>query len=174
MNKDRNKRDHGDAVRFAAWLGRHGETRRTTRISMRASSAAPRRTYYYKSKICGIAGCGTDGFLRGVRFHGRGGSFFPRMRLPIADAHFAMGFAYLYRATGERRYLDRAVHFLNVLQAYALPGIQAGMGWGYPFDLADPGRDTQGRHSAYYHNALLLTKRSTRLQGSMGIRVAGR
>jgi hypothetical protein len=59
--------------------------------------------------------------------------YFPRMRLPISDAHFAMGFARLYQVTGERRYLDRAIHFLEILESTRCPGF-ARRGWGYPFD----------------------------------------
>jgi hypothetical protein len=59
--------------------------------------------------------------------------YFPRMRLPISDAHFAMGFAALHESTGEQKYLERAIHFLDVLEATRCPGFSR-HGWGYPFD----------------------------------------
>ena len=44
-----------------------------------------------------------------------------------------MGFARLFRHTGDRRYLNRAVHFLEVLLDTACHS-ESGLGWGYPFD----------------------------------------
>ena len=52
------------------------------------------------------------------------------MRFPIADAHYAMGFAFLYEATGEPAYLEKAVHFLEELKDITLsrlPGILLGL-----------------------------------------------
>ena len=43
------------------------------------------------------------------------------MRFPIADAHYAMGFAFLYQATGDSSQLENAVHFLTELRKIALP-----------------------------------------------------
>ena len=54
------------------------------------------------------------------------------LRFPIADAHYAMGFA-LWRGDREARHLDRAVHFLEILEATRSPGYRH-WGWGYPFD----------------------------------------
>jgi uncharacterized protein YyaL (SSP411 family) len=59
--------------------------------------------------------------------------FHHRMRLPIADAHYAMGFAYLYEATGDKHFLEKAVHFLKVLQETRCPEFKEYC-WGYPFD----------------------------------------
>lgn len=137
MNKDRNKEITGTAVRFAAWLGRHGETSQDHQDFYASKLGRAAKNIYYKSKFAGLLAVAPMVFCEAFapwtrRF------FFPRMRLPIADAHFAMGFAYLYRATGERRYLDRAVHFLNVLQATRCPEYKR-HGWGYPFDWQTQG-----------------------------------
>jgi hypothetical protein len=43
-----------------------------------------------------------------------------------------MGFARLHQASGERRHLDRAIHFLEVLEATRCPGYSR-HAWGYPF-----------------------------------------
>jgi squalene cyclase len=59
--------------------------------------------------------------------------FWRKQRFPIADAHYAMGFALLARLTGEEKYYDRAVHFLNVLEHTRCPGYRH-FCWGYPFD----------------------------------------
>jgi hypothetical protein len=59
--------------------------------------------------------------------------FWHPQRLPIADAHYAMGFALLFQLTGERKYYVKAIHFLEVLEATRCPGY-AEYCWGYPFD----------------------------------------
>jgi hypothetical protein len=59
--------------------------------------------------------------------------FHERTRFPIADAHYAMGFAFLYEASGRAEHLDRAVHFLRELQKSRAPGFKEYC-WGYPFD----------------------------------------
>lgn len=59
--------------------------------------------------------------------------FHERIRLPIADAHYAMGYSFLYEATGDAVWLDRAEHFLQVLIKTRSPGYKQ-FCWGYPFD----------------------------------------
>ncbi len=53
-------------------------------------------------------------------------------RFPIADAHYALGFAYLHQATGKDDYYRKAVHFLHELLNTACK-IDGKLGWGYPF-----------------------------------------
>jgi hypothetical protein len=55
------------------------------------------------------------------------------MRFPIADAHYAMGFAFLYEATGDSSQLENAVHFLNELERSRCGQFKEYC-WGYPFD----------------------------------------
>ena len=59
--------------------------------------------------------------------------FWKPQRFPIADAHYAMGFALLAGAYGADKYYQRAVHFLEVLQETRCPGYEDYC-WGYPFD----------------------------------------
>jgi hypothetical protein len=59
--------------------------------------------------------------------------FHHRIRLPIADAHYAMGFALLYELTSEVRHLERAIHFLNELKKSRCSDFKEYC-WGYPFD----------------------------------------
>ncbi|MGB6199020.1 MAG: hypothetical protein WBF35_05670, partial [Candidatus Acidiferrales bacterium] len=59
--------------------------------------------------------------------------FWKPQRFPIADAHYAMGFAFLASALGQSQYYDRAVHFLKVLKETRSPGFQYYC-WGYPFN----------------------------------------
>src|SRR5207247_3365400 len=59
--------------------------------------------------------------------------FCKRQRFPIADAHYASGFAFLAKALDSDGYYRRAVHFLDVLVETRSPGFER-YGWGYPFD----------------------------------------
>jgi hypothetical protein len=59
--------------------------------------------------------------------------FWKPQRLPIADAHYAMGFAFLFQSLGQDQYYKRAVHFLEVLKQTRCPGYDHYC-WGYPFN----------------------------------------
>jgi hypothetical protein len=59
--------------------------------------------------------------------------FWKPQRFPIADAHYAMGFAFLAQAFGQEAYHERAVHFLEVLKETRCPGFRY-YTWGYPFN----------------------------------------
>src|SRR5262249_26738136 len=59
--------------------------------------------------------------------------FWKPQRFPIADAHYAMGFAFLAGISGTDNYYQRAVHFLEVLQETRCRGYEDYC-WGYPFD----------------------------------------
>ncbi len=59
--------------------------------------------------------------------------FYPPMRLSISDAHFAMGFAYLYQLTEKEEYYERAMHFLDELIKSRCPDFEHYC-WGYPFN----------------------------------------
>ena len=54
-------------------------------------------------------------------------------RFPIADAHYAMGFAFLSQVSNKKEYYEKAVHFLNILEQTRSAGYQY-FCWGYPFD----------------------------------------
>jgi Prenyltransferase and squalene oxidase repeat len=54
-------------------------------------------------------------------------------RFPIADAHYAMGFAFLFQVTKDEAHLQKAIHFLEELQKSRCPGFE-GHCWGYPYD----------------------------------------
>src|SRR5204862_3996386 len=59
--------------------------------------------------------------------------FHQPMRFPIADAHYAMGFAYLYQAAGDQANLQQAIHFLDALKQSRSAAFEEYC-WGYPFD----------------------------------------
>jgi hypothetical protein len=59
--------------------------------------------------------------------------FWKPMRFPIADAHYANGFAFLAGTSTRSPHYRRAVHFLEMLIETRSPGY-AEYAWGYPFD----------------------------------------
>jgi hypothetical protein len=120
------------ADRFVDWLERYGETSQDHQDFYAGRLGRAAKSLYYRRPALGtlavlpmVAG---EVFAPWTRKF-----FFPRMRLPIADAHYAMGFALLHRVTGERRHLEKAIHFLEVLKQTRSPGYER-YGWGYPFD----------------------------------------
>ena len=118
--------------RFVTWLDAFGETSQDHQDFYASEVGRAAKALYYRRPLLGkvavlpMVAC--EAFFPSTRRF-----YFPRMRLPISDAHFAMGFAQLHRITGERRHLDRAIHFLEVLEETRCPGFQR-HGWGYPFD----------------------------------------
>jgi len=59
--------------------------------------------------------------------------FTPPRRFAIADAHYAMGFLFLHRATGATGYYDRGRSYLEELIRSRCPGYEHYC-WGYPFE----------------------------------------
>ncbi len=59
--------------------------------------------------------------------------FWRKQRFPIADAHYAMGFALLAGSVERIDLYRKAVHFLEQLQRSRAPGFERHC-WGYPFD----------------------------------------
>src|SRR4249920_2791450 len=117
---------------FVTWFEGFGDTSQDHQDFYASKVGRAAKNLYYRNKLLGtiavlpMVGC--EAFAPWTRRF-----FYPRMRLPISDAHFAMGYAALHRATGNRHYLDQAIHFLEVLESTRCPGF-AHAGWGYPFD----------------------------------------
>jgi hypothetical protein len=118
--------------RFVPWLERFGETSQDQQDFYAGNVGRMAKALYYRRKRLGafavmpMVFC--EAFVPSARRF-----FHPRMRLPIADAHYAMGFALLFRATGKREHYEKAVHFLDVLKQTRCPGYRFAC-WGYPFD----------------------------------------
>lgn len=123
-----------DAVleRFVAWLKGFGETSYDHQSYFAGPIGGRAKALYYRHKLLGTLAVSpmifSEAFLPGARrlFH-------RTMRFPIADAHFAMGFAYRAEATRQREHLDRAIHFLECLKHSRCPQFKEYC-WGYPFD----------------------------------------
>lgn len=119
-------------VKFIEWFEANGETSYDFQTFYANPTWQKAKALYYKQPLLGriavapIIFC--EAFVPSARR-----LFWKKQRFPIADAHFAMGFAALSEAFGEKKYYQRAVHFLEVLEATRCPG-QKHYAWGYPFD----------------------------------------
>ncbi len=133
------ERTHADHERvnqvlhdFTEWLAQHGETSRDHQTFFAGAVGRTAKTLYYNHKLLGTAAVAPMIFLEAFVPSAR--RFFHRpTRFPIADAHYAMGFAFLFQATNDEVYLRRAIHFLEELKKSRSPGF-AEFCWGYPYD----------------------------------------
>ncbi len=118
--------------RFVAWLDRYGETSYDFQSFFAGRLGRGAKALYYRKPLLGTLAVAPmvlcEAFIPSARRF-----FWMPQRFPIADAHYAMGFAFLSRTFGEQVYQRRAVHFLEVLREVRCPGYEHD-GWGYPFD----------------------------------------
>ena len=121
-----------DVLRFTKWLDRFGEASYDHQSFFASDLARAAKSLYYKKPLLGTMAVSPmifcEAFLPSARR-----LFWKPQRFPIADAHYAMGFAFLSRALGQRQYYERAVHFLEVLKETRSPGFEHYC-WGYPFN----------------------------------------
>jgi hypothetical protein len=117
---------------FSEWLDAFGETSWDHQSFFAGPVGGRAKSLYYKKRLVGTAAVAPmifcEAFLPSARrlFH-------HPLRFPIADAHYAMGFAFLYEATGDFSYLGKAVHFLTELEKSRCRQFKEYC-WGYPFD----------------------------------------
>ena len=118
--------------KFIAWLDRYGETSYDFQTFYASPVGQAAKTLYYKQPLLGTMAVAPiifcEAFLPSARR-----LFRKPQRFPIADAHYAMGFAALSQTLVDKKYYQRAVHFLEVLEATRCPD-QKHYAWGYPFD----------------------------------------
>ncbi|HEY1789397.1 MAG TPA: hypothetical protein VGJ73_14655 [Verrucomicrobiae bacterium] len=117
---------------FNQWLESFGETSWDHQSYYAGPVGSRAKALYYRNKWLGIMAVAPMVFSEAF-FPPARRMFHHRMRLPIADAHYAMGFAFLYEATGNEKYLKKAGHFLEVLEKTKCPAFKE-FCWGYPFD----------------------------------------
>lgn len=119
-------------LRFVAWLDRYGETSWDHQSYFASPLGGAAKALYYKHRLLGTMAVApmifSEAFVPSARR-----LFWKRDRFPIADAHYAMGFAFLAGVLGREPYYSRAVHFLEVLRETRSPGFER-YGWGYPFN----------------------------------------
>ena len=119
-------------INFATWLDAYGETSWDHQSFFAGPVGGRAKSLYYRNSIIGTAAVAPmiffEAFLPSARrlFH-------HRVRFPIADAHYAMGFAFLYEASENPVYLERAIHFLNELTKSRCGDFKEYC-WGYPFN----------------------------------------
>jgi len=119
-------------LRFVAWLGRYGETSYDHQSYFASDLGRNAKALYYRHRLLGTLAVSpmifSEAFVPGARR-----LFWKPQRFPIADAHYAMGFAFLSQVLGEKQHYRRAVHFLEVLKETRCPGYERYC-WGYPFN----------------------------------------
>src|SRR5437764_8995754 len=85
---------------FVEWLDRYGEFSRDHQSFFAGPVGRRAKALYYRHKLIGTAAVAPMIFFEALLPGAR--RFFHRpTRFPIADAHYAMGSAYLYDATGQ-------------------------------------------------------------------------
>jgi hypothetical protein len=117
---------------FTQWLARHGELSRDHQTFFAGSLGRAAKRLYYNNQLLGTAAVAPMIFLEAFVPSARRFFHHPT-RFPIADAHYAMGFAFLYQATRDASQLDNAVHFLKELKESRCHQFKDYC-WGYPFD----------------------------------------
>ena len=117
---------------FTEWLDAYGEKSWDHQSFFAGGVGGRAKALYYRSRLMGTAAVAPmifcEAFVPSARrlFH-------HPMRFPIADAHYAMGFAFLYEATGDSAHLEQAVRFLDELTTSRCRDFKEYC-WGYPFD----------------------------------------
>ena len=118
--------------RFCHWLESYGETSFDHQSFFAGPVGGSAKALYYRKPLVGTLAVAPmilcEAFVPSARR-----LFWKPLRFPIADAHYAMGFALLHQASGQEDHLKRAVQFLEVLKETRSAGFEH-YAWGYPFD----------------------------------------
>lgn len=118
--------------RYIDWLDQYGELSYDFQSYYSGSIGRRAKQLYYSHPKLGLLAVSpmvlSEAFVPSARR-----LFWKPQRVPIGDAHYAMGFAFLAKLSGEDRYYRRSVHFLEVLEQTRCAGY-AEYCWGYPFD----------------------------------------
>jgi hypothetical protein len=124
-------------TRFTEWLDSYGETSWDHQSFFAGAVGGKAKALYYRHGTIGTAAVAPiilcEAFLPWTRRF-----FHRRIRFPIADAHYAMGFLFLYQASGKSSCLEKASHFLDELKKSRAPAFEEYC-WGYPFDWVTRG-----------------------------------
>ena len=119
-------------IKFIDWLkifGKKSFDHQSFYIGPIGSSA---KNLYYRKRAIGLIAVSPMVFFEAFLPSARR-MFWKKIRLPIADAHYAMGFTYLFRETGNEEYYRIAIEFLESL-IKTRSKKYARYCWGYPFD----------------------------------------
>jgi hypothetical protein len=118
--------------RFRGWLDGFGETSYDFQTVYAGYLGRKAKALYYRRPTIGTLAVSPMVLCEALLPAARRLFWIPQ-RFPIADAHYAMGFALLFDARGRREDYERAAHFLDVLMQTRCDG-PSGHAWGYPFD----------------------------------------
>ena len=119
-------------VNFVHWLDSYGETSWDHQSYFAGAYGGWAKGLYYRHKLPGTLAVAPLIFSEAFLPAGRR-LFHERIRFPIADAHYAMGFAFLHEVDGSPEHLERTGHFLEELKKSRCPDFQEYC-WGYPFN----------------------------------------
>lgn len=132
MNRMQTSEIEKSLTRFMSWLDGYGETSYDHQSYFASDLGRSAKALYYRKPLLGTLAVSpmifSEAFVPSARR-----LFWKPQRFPIADAHYAMGFAFLAEAYKQDSYLKRAVHFLEVLKATRSKGYRHYC-WGYPFN----------------------------------------
>jgi len=117
---------------FTQWLEAYGEVSRDHQTFFAGPIGGRAKALYYRRRLMGTVAVAPmifcEAFLPAARR-----LFYRPVRFPIADAHYAMGFTFLYEATENVAYFQKAIHFLEELRKSRCASFKEYC-WGYPFD----------------------------------------
>ncbi len=126
------KRTLEAVLRFIGWLDRYGETSYDFQDYYASDWGRYAKALYYRKPRLGTLAVApmvfSEAFMPSAK-----AIFWKRQRFPIADAHYAMGFAFLSKLLKQESYFSRTVHFLEVLKQTRCAGY-SNWCWGYPFN----------------------------------------
>lgn len=132
MNQALSKMVPAAVSRFTNWLERYGETSYDHQSFFASTLGRGAKSLYYRNRPLGTLAVAPmefcEAFLPSART-----LFWQPQRFPIADAHYAMGYALLAQLYQSEPHYQRAVHFLEVLRQTRCPGY-TDYCWGYPFN----------------------------------------
>jgi hypothetical protein len=118
--------------RFSEWLQNYGGTSWDHQTYFASPVGRRAKALYYRNKALGTMAVSPMILSEALAPSAR--RFFSRrLRFPIADAHYAMGFAFRARTYGKPEPHARAITFLEELEKSRCPGYDNWC-WGYPFD----------------------------------------
>jgi hypothetical protein len=118
--------------RFCRWLDRYGELSYDYQSVFASKLGGSAKGLYYRSPVLGTLAVAPMVFCDACAPWARR-VFWKPQRFPIADAHYAMGFAFLAAVHNEEKYYQEAVHFLEVLKQTRCRDYDDYC-WGYPFN----------------------------------------
>jgi hypothetical protein len=118
--------------RFCEWLDRYGESSYDYQSVFAGKLGGSAKALYYRTPLLGTLAVAPMVFCDACAPWARR-LFWKPQRFPIADAHYAMGFAFLAAVRKEEKYYRKAVHFLEVLKETRCRDYEDYC-WGYPFN----------------------------------------